>query len=277
MRHTKKTFSGDEVLLDGNEYYYCIFINCRMVYRGGVGDLVGCTFNNTEWVFSGSAGNTLSFFKKLYVGFGRGGKVLVEQILEGIRGRPSSGFVLEPQMKLDGVTAVNCDKFLDLVVEGGSSKLGPIVDIDNVRAEGCDKVIDLAVVTNSEVHEGGLKTGDTYKIEGQKVQVGAFGPYAHAHDMTFTQIGSQIEKSVDLIQLADELAKLRQAMKKEATEAEHDIAVGEVTKAEQAAKKKDAPKVAEYLKSAGKWALDIAAKIGVPLAIEALKQATGIK
>lgn len=114
--------------------------------------------------------------------------------------------------------------------------------------------------------------GDTYKVG----QAGAVGPGAHAHDMTFTQIGDQIEESVDLARLADELSSLRQAMKEQATAAEHDIAISDIAKAEQAAKTRDSSKVAEHLQSAGTWALDIASKIGVPLAIEALKQATGI-
>ena len=114
--------------------------------------------------------------------------------------------------------------------------------------------------------------GDQYKVN----QAGAVGPQAHAHDMTFNQIGTQLEKSVDLLGLANELSILRKAMMKEATEAEHSIAVGDVAKAEQAAKSKDATKVAEYLKSAGNWALDIASQIGVPIAIEALKRAIGI-
>jgi uncharacterized protein YjbI with pentapeptide repeats len=119
-------------------------------------------------------------------------------------------------------------------------------------------------------NQGEVVMGDKYKVE----QAGAVGPHAHAHDMTFTQIVNQLEKSVDLSQLAEELSKVRQAMKAEAQEAEHDMAVSDVAKAEQAAKAKDASKVVEYLQSAGKWALEIASKIGVPLAIEALKQAT---
>lgn len=147
-------------------------------------------------------------------------------------------------------------------VLGISRKVGPSALLE----EGTSSKI---VVT------GGVSvSGDTYQISGG--QVGAAGSHAHAHDMTFTQIGSQIEKTVDLLQLADELSKLRQAMKKDAAEAEQDIAISDVAKAEQAARAKDASKVAEYLKSAGKWALDVATKIGAALAIEALKQATGL-
>ena len=89
--------------------------------------------------------------------------------------------------------------------------------------------------------------GDEYNIG----LAGAAGPHAHAHDMIFQQIGGDIEKAMDLSQLAGELATLREAMSSEATEAEHYVALGEVAKAEQAAKAKDASKVAESLKGAG--------------------------
>jgi hypothetical protein len=55
--------------------------------------------------------------------------------------------------------------------------------------------------------------------------------------------------------LASELEALRHALKKEATTEEHDIAVADVGKAKKAAEAKDSAKLAESLKSAGKWAL----------------------
>ncbi len=67
------------------------------------------------------------------------------------------------------------------------------------------------------------------------------------------------------------------ARKQQATEAEHDIAISDIAKAEQAAKSKDTSKIAKYLKSAGSWTLDIASKIGVRVAIEAMKMAAVIK
>jgi hypothetical protein len=123
------------------------------------------------------------------------------------------------------------------------------------------------------LQRGDAIVGDEYNIG----QAGAVGPNAHAHDMTFNQIGGNIEKSMDLAKLADDLAKLRQAMKSEATEPEHDLAVSEIAKAEQAAKAKDSPKVAQSLKGAGKWALDVATKIGTSLATEAIKESMGMK
>jgi hypothetical protein len=124
---------------------------------------------------------------------------------------------------------------------------------------------------------GDVEMGDTYNIPGQ---AGAIGPNAHAHDMTFNQIqriGSQIAKSMNLAALANELEVLRQALKNEAVTEEHDIAVVDIGTAKRAAEAKDFGKLAEALKSSGKWALDVATKIGVSLATEAIKQSTGMK
>ena len=70
------------------------------------------------------------------------------------------------------------------------------------------------------------------------------GPQSHAHDMTFQQVGGNIEKAMDLSELAGELATLREAMTREAQETGHFIAVGKVAEAEQAAKANDSSKVA---------------------------------
>src|SRR5262249_53573532 len=100
---------------------------------------------------------------------------------------------------------------------------------------------------------------------------------AQAEDLTYYEIGSQIDNSMDLSQLADELLKLCQIMSGEAEETSHYVAVAEIAKAEAAARQSDSSKVVESLRSAGKWALDVATKIGVPLATEAIKQSTGMK
>ena len=123
------------------------------------------------------------------------------------------------------------------------------------------------------LERGDANVGDEYNVG----QAGAVGPKAHAENMSFQQIGGNIERSMDLAALAGELATLRRAMKGEATEPEHDAAVGKVAEAEQAAKEKDSSKVAEALKGAGKWALDAATKVGTTLASEALKESMGMK
>jgi len=120
---------------------------------------------------------------------------------------------------------------------------------------------------------GDARMGDEYNVG----QAGAVGPHAHAHDMTFQQIGGNIERAMDLSALASELTTLREAMSREATEVGHYIALGEVAKAEEAAKAKESSKVAQSLKAAGKWTLDVATKIGTSLATEALKESMGMK
>ena len=54
---------------------------------------------------------------------------------------------------------------------------------------------------------------------------------------------------------------------------EQDKAIGVVADAEEAATKGDGPAALQYLKSAGEWTLGVAEKIGVGVAIEALKRA----
>lgn len=115
--------------------------------------------------------------------------------------------------------------------------------------------------------------GDKYDVSGQ---AGAVGPQAHAHDMTFNQVWNQLQGSIDLGQLAEELGRLHDAMQKDATEPGHRMAAGAVSAAEQSAREKDGAKVVEYLKAGGKWALSVAEKIGVGVATSALKGALGI-
>jgi hypothetical protein len=114
--------------------------------------------------------------------------------------------------------------------------------------------------------------GDKYTVG----QAGAVGLSSHAHDMTFNQIWNHASSSIDLSILANELTQLRTKLKEQSTEPEHDVAVGEIACAEVAANKGDGPTVMKHLAKAGKWALDVATKIGIPVAAEALKKAIGL-
>jgi len=112
-----------------------------------------------------------------------------------------------------------------------------------------------------------MSKGDTFNIHGQ---AGAVGPGARAERNTF----QQIQAGIDLPKLAEELGRLRNAMKDEASGTrEQDKAIGVVADAEEAAAKGDGPAALQYLMSAGKWTFGIAEKIGVAVAIEALKRA----
>lgn len=76
----------------------------------------------------------------------------------------------------------------------------------------------------------------------------------------------------DLENLASELSQLRAEMKRQSQTVEEDIALGSIAKAEIAAKDGDKSGVVKHLKDAGKWAFDVATKIGVSVAAKAIEQ-----
>jgi hypothetical protein len=76
----------------------------------------------------------------------------------------------------------------------------------------------------------------------------------------------------EMFKLAEELKMLRVEMKLHSNTLEADIAVGSVAKAELAAKNGDKSGVLIHLKEAGKWAFDVATKIGVSVAAKAIEQ-----
>lgn len=64
---------------------------------------------------------------------------------------------------------------------------------------------------------------------------------------------------------------MRDALALEEDEPDHAIAIASIANAEKSAKSGDATGAFTHLKSAGKWALDTAAKIGVPVAAKAIE------
>jgi hypothetical protein len=126
---------------------------------------------------------------------------------------------------------------------------------------------DLGFEVNLNIQR--LIMGDNYSA-GQG-QVGAMGPNSQATGNTF----QQCQSNIDLPSLAHELETLRIVMRKEAIIPEHDIAIGEVAAAQTAAAQGNGAKALEHLKSAGQWALDVSTKIGIGVAIAAIKTALG--
>lgn len=116
--------------------------------------------------------------------------------------------------------------------------------------------------------------GDQYRIEGQAAVV---GPGGTAVGNEFVQLWNRTgPDNIDLNALMMELEQLRLALRTVATKPEHDIAVAEVAAAQLAAEKNDGPRVLHHLRSAGRWALDTANKIGAGVATAALKTALGL-
>jgi hypothetical protein len=159
--------------------------------------------------------------------------------------------------------------------------LNKIMNLSLVGAEICNFANDLHINANQILsHQAQIVLSiqevnimeNKYNITGGNQ--GAVGDQAEAHN--FTQVSNQTQGSIDMTTLATELYRLRMEAKKVAIEPEHDIAVSEIAKAEQAAKEGQESKVMEHLKSAGKWALDVATKIGTGIALEAIKKSTGL-
>lgn len=90
-----------------------------------------------------------------------------------------------------------------------------------------------------------------------------------------TYRSQNLEEQIDYVLLAEQLTKLREALKKEPETEAKDIAIGKITEAKLAADNEDIPSVLRHLKGAGQIALDVAQKIGVSIAIEFLKKAIG--
>ena len=128
----------------------------------------------------------------------------------------------------------------------------------------------IAVIVNKgDVYmEGSSK----YNISGG--QQGAVGDGASAND--FIQVTGKSIQEIDLEALSSELETLRAAARKNATDVEHDLAMGSLAAAEAAAKQGNRSEVVKHLRNAGKWAFDTATAIGVRVAAEAIRASLGM-
>ncbi len=125
-------------------------------------------------------------------------------------------------------------------------------------------------VVNQFIKEVHHMSSDQYHVSGQ---AGVVGPHGRAEGNTFVQQWAQVSSDLDLTVLAAELATLRSALRKEAQEIEHDQVVANIGSAEASAKQNDGASTLKYLKEAGKWALDVATKIGTTVAVKAIENA----
>jgi hypothetical protein len=114
--------------------------------------------------------------------------------------------------------------------------------------------------------------GDQYTVG----QAGAVGPHSRAENISFQQVWNHAARDIDLDQLSAELHSLRAAMRQQAFDVAHDKGLAEIAAAEEAAQQKDGPKTIKHLKAAGKWAFDVATKIGTAVAAKAIQIAIGI-
>ena len=77
--------------------------------------------------------------------------------------------------------------------------------------------------------------------------------------------------------IADGLAELRTDLLKLAGTPERDIEIGNIAAAEHAARQGDEKGMYASLKKAGSWVVDVATKVGIGVATEAIKRAVGFQ
>ena len=106
-------------------------------------------------------------------------------------------------------------------------------------------------------------------------QAGAVGSNSRSYDNEFNQIGSVITTD-DLPRLTTQLSQLRQAMLHRATSLDHFEAIGAIASAEKAVQEGNGNKATQFLKKAGKWAIDTATDIGFDVVAEVIKKSTGL-
>ena len=96
---TDKTYTNEEVQVDGIQFVKCVFKNCLLVYSGGTFSAIQTDFNASRWVFDGPAQNTISSLQALYHGAGAHGRSLVEGTFDNIR---QNILPLRPDIKDEG-------------------------------------------------------------------------------------------------------------------------------------------------------------------------------
>jgi hypothetical protein len=85
-KHSKKTFSKQTVVLDGNEFDQCTFDGCVLEFQGLRPVALNTnTITNCQWSFKGPAANAVQFMSALYQS-GASGAQLIEATFNGIRG-----------------------------------------------------------------------------------------------------------------------------------------------------------------------------------------------
>jgi internalin A len=88
----------------------------------------------------------------------------------------------------------------------------------------------------------------------------------------------QVSSGVSTSQLAEELSRLREAVRSHSgvPDVERDVVVGKLASAESAAKTGDGPAAVTNLKGISKWVLDVATKIGTSVAAKVIESAMNL-
>ncbi len=132
------------------------------------------------------------------------------------------------------------------------------------------------ILLNTFTPQINILNGDIHMRDNYSAgQAGAQGPNAQAHDINFYQIWNQNQNEMDLGQLSVDLSKLREELGKTASTVEQHAEIGIIANAEIEAKAGNGVKVIEFLSKATKWSFQTATALGVAVAANAIKVATG--
>ncbi|EKE25285.1 MAG: hypothetical protein ACD_5C00224G0003 [uncultured bacterium] len=118
------------------------------------------------------------------------------------------------------------------------------------------------------------------KIGGNKFIIGSasdhLGTTIENKILDYSQAWSQLNLEINIIELSKELKKLKEEMKLQAKNEEDTARIDDIASAEIELKNDKGAKALYYLGKAGKKSLDVAEKIGVGLAVAAIKTACGL-
>ena len=131
----------------------------------------------------------------------------------------------------------------------------------------------LETYLKTEINIQNLNMNNKYNITGG--QQGAVGDNASVQKITFNQLVQTMDEPT-LAKLVTELPVLKAELERRVKAPEHQAAVIAVGEAEVAARSKDPSKVLASLVKAGKWTLEVAKSIAVPLATKYLESSLGM-
>lgn len=81
MRYQDKTFTAERIIIDGNEYVDCTFVDCTICYSGGTMSVEHCKFDSTvQLSLSGAAEDTARFLRS-FMSIGVTGQRAVASVL----------------------------------------------------------------------------------------------------------------------------------------------------------------------------------------------------
>ena len=156
-----------------------------------------------------------------------------------------------------------CKFYLEKLEPGEYESLMDTIESFNLRPQIKNKVDNL--IRDFSYPKSVIVMGDNYNVQ----QGGAIGPQSSASN--FNQYNLASLEEVDLSRLIADLQSILEQAEKSNIDVPDVVSLDELKLAKVAAEKEDFSKLKKHLKNAGKWAFDVATKIGTAVAAAAIK------